>query len=101
MVSVEYSTLGAPVPESALRLEPDGPKDEIVAWATEKLFGEDNVSRNYAMIWGKASEPEKASLLWLRVFLPPNASSIKCSILPDSPRIYSYYLVRFKDLLLR
>jgi hypothetical protein len=94
--------LGAPVPESVLTsLYPEGPENEIIAWATEKLFGEGNVSRNYAVIWGKASVLEKARLLWRRVFLPLNALSLKYSIRPDSPYIYFYYLVRFKDLLLR
>lgn len=52
-------------------------------------------------LWGEKSLRYKLSIIFQRLFPPRQTISFYYPVAPNSPRIYFYYLVRFKDLIAR
>ncbi len=52
-------------------------------------------------LWGKKSLRYKLSIILKRFFPPRQTISFYYPVAPNSPRVYFYYLVRFKDLIAR
>jgi hypothetical protein len=98
--------LEAAVPDEVLDpLRPDGFELQVVAWAREQIFADRSdsplLSPNLAQFWGPKRLPDKAILLLKSAFPSPEIMARMYPATPDSPRIYFYYPVRLKDLLLR
>ena len=98
--------VGAAVPDGVLRsLQPDGFDEGILADAREQLFADRQVtgspSPDFARMWGSQGLGDKARTLLRSLFPPARIMSAMYPPPPDSPRLYLYYGVRFKDLLVR
>ncbi|MBM3166611.1 MAG: nucleotidyltransferase family protein [Chloroflexi bacterium] len=98
--------LKAAVPDEVLEaLKPDGFNLQVAAWAREQIFADESdspsLSPNLAQFWGPRRLQDKAILLLKSVFPSPEVMAKMYPAPPDSPRIYLYYPVRLKDLLLR
>ncbi len=105
---LSHELLDAPVPKEILEsLEPE----DVGRWAKrieQQVFrGNDSTYRtvpesNYLpQLWSRRPLRDKAACVLRRVF--PSRKELAClyCIPPDSPRIWLYYLVRFKDLVQR
>jgi hypothetical protein len=101
--------LGASVPEDLLKtIRPPDFEERVMDWAREQIFavrGRESanlfLSPNIARLWGNERLPGKASLFLKRTF-PSSEEMVK--LYPSdsgSLGIYFYYLVRFRDILLR
>ncbi|MGA9350203.1 MAG: nucleotidyltransferase family protein [Anaerolineae bacterium] len=101
--------LGAAVPDEILdTLRPDDFDLQVVAGARERIFSDrdstadaSSLSPNLAQLWGPRRLQDKAILLLKSAFPSPEVMAQMYPALPDSKRIYLYYPVRLKDLLLR
>ena len=98
--------LEAAVPDEVLdTLKPDGFDLQLVAWAKEQIFADESdspsLSPNLAQFWGPKRLQDKVILFLKSAFPSPEIMARMYPAPPDSPRIYLYYPVRLKDLLLR
>jgi hypothetical protein len=99
--------LGTVVPDKVWDvLEPEGFGSWVVVKALEKIFadseGEDPpLSRRFVQLWGTRRFRDKTLFFLKRVFPSKAIMARVYSIPPNSPRIYFYYLVRIKDLLIK
>jgi hypothetical protein len=98
--------LGAAVPDEVLRrLQPPGVNKGLLVAAKALLFTEGErlsaLSSNLASARHGGSARERAAVFLQRLFLPRTALASLYAVPPRSPRLYLYYLVRLKDLLLR
>jgi hypothetical protein len=98
--------LGAAVPDEVLRrLQPQGVNEGLVMAAKEILFTEGErfsaLSSNLASVRHGENARERAAVFLQRLFLPRTVLASLYAVPPRSPRLYLYYLVRLKDLLLR
>ena len=96
----------AAVPDEVLHgLKPADFGETIVAAAKEQVFTDKAMavalSTNLAPLWGPKRLWDKAVYLFKILFPPTQVMSTKYSASPDSPRIYLYYPVRLRDLLVR
>ncbi len=101
--------LGAAVPDDLMQFIKPGDFDERFAvMARERVFayGHRNAddlgfSRNIAQIWGPGRLWDKGALILRRAFPSPDEMARRYPAPSDSMRIYLYYPVRIKDLLMR
>jgi hypothetical protein len=101
--------LGAAVPDEVLdALKPDGFDPRVAAGAREQIFADESdspslssLSKAFVQLWGPEGLQDKAILFLKSVFPSPEVMAQMYPAPPDSPRIYFYYPVRLKDLLLR
>jgi hypothetical protein len=98
--------LGAAVPDAALNaLEPNDLDPGLVPWAKEQIFTNKGnalpLTPNLVRIWEARRFQDKVAT-FLKFALPsPQAMATMYPASPFSKRIYLYYPVRLKDLLLR
>jgi Uncharacterised nucleotidyltransferase len=101
--------LGTPVPPALLNQWPPAPvpdavSDAVLAQALDQLFADQNtaelVSNEFAQLWSTPSLRQKVGLIWGRLFAPTLIIQ-EYPVKPDSCKLYFYYLVRCKDLLVR
>jgi hypothetical protein len=98
--------LGAAVPDAVLNaLEPNDLDPGLVTWAKEQIFTNQGhalpLSPNLVRIWEARRFQDKVAA-FLKFALPsPQAMATMYPASPLSKRIYLYYPVRLKDLLLR
>ena len=98
--------LEASVPDGVLdTLKPDGFDLQVVVGAREQIFADKSdfpsLSKNFAQLWGPKRLQNKAILFLKSAFPSPKVMARMYPAPPDSARIYFYYPVRLKDLLLR
>ena len=101
--------LGASVPDDLMNAIQPGDFDErFMLLARERIFGYGqrnsdglSLSRNIAELWGSKRLLHKATLFLSRAFPAPQEMARRYPAPSDSMRIYFYYPVRIKDLLLR
>jgi len=98
--------LGALVPDDVLSaLEPSGLHPRFVTWAREQIFTEPDkalpLSANLARIWGADRLQDKAAAFLKTAFPSRESMATMYPAPPSSRRIYLYYPVRLKDLLLQ
>lgn len=96
--------VGAAVPREVLdTLKPDNCDPQIITWAKAQLVHEfsEPVLPPIALIkcWKSKQILGKINILRQRIFLPREEIARMYSISPNLPRIYFYYLIRLKDLL--
>lgn len=96
--------VGASVPEEVLHsLKPKQFNETLFAMARRQIFTDselaNSLSPNLARLWGNKPLWEKFILFWKRVFISPRMLSRIYPPPPNSPKIYFYYLVRFRDLM--
>ncbi len=96
--------VGAAVPSEVLNtLKPDNCNPQIVTWAKAQLVhkkvDEHILPPALIKLWKSKQILEKVNTLRKRIFLPREEIAQMYSISPSLPRIYFYYLIRFKDLL--
>jgi len=86
-------------------LEPNDLDPRLVIWIREQIFtGRGNtlpLSPNLARIWGANRLRDKVTTLLKFAFPSPEVMATKYPASPFSKRIYLYYPIRLKDLLLR
>ena len=105
--------LEAAVPDEVLNaLKPDDFDLQVVDWARKRIFNDreqifndksdsPSLSKNFAQLWGPKRLQDK-TVLFLKSGFPSLEVMAKMYPAPaDSTRIYFYYPVRLKDLLLR
>ncbi|OAD23051.1 hypothetical protein THIOM_001124 [Candidatus Thiomargarita nelsonii] len=100
------SFFGATVPQEVLdTLKPEKFDPQVVTWAKEQILGEFDKSVVYPIellqFWKSKSSLEKLNILLKRVFPSPKEMAKMYHVPPDSPRLYLYYPVRLKEVLLR
>jgi hypothetical protein len=98
--------LEAAVPGDVLNaLEPNDLDPRLVIWIGEQIFtGRGNtlpLSPNLARIWGANRLRDKVATFLKFAFPSPEVMATKYPASPFSKRIYLYYPIRLKDLLLR
>ena len=98
--------LGASVPDEVLgTLNPGDLNSQVVAGAMEQIFADRDdpppLSPNIARLWEAKRLQDKTSLFLKSIFPSSEIMARTYSIPPDSPRIWLYYPVRLKDLVLR
>ena len=59
------------------------------------------LSLNFIELWQVEQTGKRSKILLERIFVPPIALASFYSISPRSPKLFFYYLVRLKDLVLR
>jgi len=101
-----HDIAGAAVPHDILHdLRPNGFDDTLVAAAKEQAFAKTGAATGIppglAQLGGSNSTLEKATQLFKAVFLSPLTLSRVYSVAPGSPRVFLYYPVRLKDVLVR
>jgi hypothetical protein len=95
--------VGTGVPDGVLpSLQPEGFDEGILAHAREQIFADRQVtgslSPDFAPKWGSAGLRDKARTLLRSLFPPARSMSAVYPPPPDSPRLYLYHEVPFKDL---
>lgn len=98
--------LRAAVPGEALdALRPGDFEPGILAVAGEQIFSDQGEASppapNIARLWNSGNLWDKAVLFLKRAFLPPKEMARLYPAPPDSARIYLYYPLRIRELLLR
>ncbi len=98
--------VGAAVPDEVLRqLEPPAFEEAIVATAKNQIFADRAatraVPRNLAQLMGRNNLWASLRDFARSVFIPKVVLAKKYPVSPNSPKIYLYYPVRFKDVLVR
>jgi hypothetical protein len=106
-----HDLMGAPVPEEVLRgLQPSGLDPRLAGWAQQRVLADavqrvDPAARafsdTFGQVWASRSLRDKTAAL-VHAFFPPARSMAQIYDLSDgSWRIYLYYPVRIKDLVVR
>jgi hypothetical protein len=98
--------LGAPVPESALKaLKPQKVDPGMIAWARAQIFTPQTddglLTGNLIRLWKARRLRDKAAAIRKALFPSRQAMAVHYPAPPGSFRLYFYYFVRLKDLLLR
>ena len=101
--------LGASVPDDLMKaIKPSDFDERFMVLAKERIFAYGHwnsdglsLSSNIAQLWGSKRLLNKGTLFLRRVFPSPEEVTRKYPAPSDSIRIYFYYPVRIKDLLLR
>lgn len=98
--------LDTAVPGNVLdSLKPEGFNPQVVAWARAEIFGSDSfsasLSSNLAQLWGPRRLRDKAALFLKSLFPSPERIAGMYPAAGGPSRIYLYYPVRWKDLLLQ
>lgn len=98
--------LATPIPPTVLQeLQADGFDVRLATVVIDQFFADqsaasaispDFVHFSVAQTWG-----EKAKIVWRRLWLPSPMIANQFSISPHSPKRYLYYLVHYKNLLIR
>jgi len=93
-------------PAVLLALKPTAEHDQIIADAqaflsTQRTIVVHAFSRNFSQMWDDNRILAKASKVGQSIFLPRAILTKMYRVAPDSPRLYLYYFVRLKDLLVR
>jgi hypothetical protein len=99
-LSVAKAVVGAAVPERMCGIGAPLPEEAAI----ELVLNPDvwrGVPPNLARVWQEGSLRSKLSILAGRVFISPQELAAKYPVDAASPLRYWYYLVRFKDLLLK
>ncbi len=96
--------VGAAVPDAVLSsLKPNDLDEMVVVAAWAQVFADKYEVRDLSAVvsWTPDRNRDKVKLLIGRLFPPKGIISGLYSVMPDSPKIYYYYLVRFWGLLMR
>ena len=98
--------VAAPVPDDLLStLEPHDLDARVVRWATEQIFAERRIALpltpNLTRIWTASGLRGKMAAFLKFTFPSPQAMATMYPASPSSRRIYLYYPVRLRDVLLR
>ena len=101
--------LGASVPDDLMKIiKPSDFDERFMVLAKERIFAYEHwnsdglsLSSNIAQLWGSERLLDKGTLFLRRAFPSPEEMARTYPAPSDSIRIYFYYLVRIKDLLLR
>lgn len=98
--------LATPVPSTVLRqLQTDGFNAQLTNLAIDLFFTEQtitaSVSYDFAKLSMATSWAEKAKIIGRRLWLPRQIVAHAYAIPRQSPKLYFYYLVHYKNLLLR
>ena len=87
------------------KLKPDDFNLQLVDWINKQIFYHksycSSLSRELTTLWGSKRLRDKVVHFLKRVFPSPQFLSTKYSVAPNSKRIYLYYPIRLKDLLVR
>ena len=103
---VAQELVEAAVPREVLcQLKPPTFEEEIVVTAKNQLFADRttmrSVGRKLAQLMGRGNLWASLRDFYQSVFVPQVVLAKQYSVSPDSPKIYLYYLLRFKDVLVR
>lgn len=91
--------LDAPVPAPALdQLCESSMREEKAAMAATLTLRRANMSRDLAKLWGGKGVREKTAAVWRNVFLPRDLLADLYPVAANSPRVYLYYAVHFRNL---
>ena len=109
MLRLAHELLAAPAPDEWLqRLQPAGFDEPYLQLALEQFLAKpDESGERFASpfavveIWGTQGTGKKLRILWQRLFPSRETMALLYPAKADSWRIYPYYLVRIKDLLLK
>ena len=101
--------LGASVPDDLMKIiKPSDFDERFMVLAKERIFAYEHwnsdglsLSSNIAQLWGSERLLDKGTLFLRRAFPSPEEMARTYPAPSDSMRIYFYYPVRIKDLLLR
>lgn len=98
--------VGANVPPETLEsLKPVNLPEAMIMAAEYRLFhGQDsaaNFSKNLISLWSSEGLIDKFRIVWRRFFPCREEMAYMYPVLPYSPWLYGYYLVRIKDLVIR
>ncbi|MGD0101675.1 MAG: nucleotidyltransferase family protein [Acidobacteriota bacterium] len=101
--------LGASVPDDLMKaIKPRDFDERFMVLAKERIFAYEHwnsdglsLSTNIAQLWGSKRLRNKGTLFLRRAFPSPEEVARMYPAPSDSIRIYFYYAVRFKDLVLR
>ena len=94
------------IPDQVLAaLGPTHLSSTIVATIMAEMFADKIENRplslNFIELWQVEQTGKRSKILLERIFVPPIALASFYSISPRSPKLFFYYLVRLKDLVLR
>jgi hypothetical protein len=103
---VAQELVGAAVPDEVLRrLKPAAFEEALVATAKHQIFTERKATRtmrrNLAQLMRRNNLWASLQDFARSIFIPKISLAKQYAISPHSPRIYLYYPVRFKDVLIR
>jgi hypothetical protein len=101
--------VGASVPDDLMKaIKPSDFDERFMVLAKERIFAYEHwnsdglsLSTNIAQLWGSKRLRNKGTLFLRRAFPSPEEVARMYPAPSDSIRIYFYYAVRFKDLVLR
>ncbi len=104
-LTLAQQLLATPIPANVLcQLQPTGVESTVVAQAVCQLFSAQRsaqiVSTEFAQMWETQSLRQKVQLIWARLFSPTLISQ-EYGVEPSSRKLYFYYPVRCKDLVVR
>jgi hypothetical protein len=108
-LKVARELLGATVPDDLMKaIKPSDFDERFMGLAKEQIFPNTvetgkvlTLSPNVAQLWGSKRLLDKAGLFFRKIFLSPEVMARIYPASSDSIRIYFYYPVRIKDLLLQ
>ncbi|MFN8446303.1 MAG: nucleotidyltransferase family protein [Caldilineaceae bacterium] len=97
--------LGTPIPVAALdQLQPAHIDSRLVEQAIQQLFADQSesltVSNEFAQMWGAQSWRQKVQMIGQQIFAPEHIVQ-RYPVRPGTIKLYLYYPVRLKDLLVR
>jgi hypothetical protein len=97
------SLLGFDLPAHAWQtLQPESFDEKLITAAESKIFREEqDFSPVLVSVWKNENVIERLLGSWKKLALSPKMLAGKYNLSPESKRIYFYYLIRLKDLIIR
>lgn len=98
--------LATPVPDTVIQhLQADGFDVRLAGVAIDQFFADQSatstISPEFSQFWAAQTWGEKGKIVWRRLWLPSSMIARQFRVLQQSPKRYTYYLVHYKNLLMR